>query len=59
MSVSVEYVEGGFLFTGHFLAWSASWEAVQATAKAVAPEVKCEVGTIERILQFELSQRRC
>ncbi len=58
MSVCVEYVEGGILFTGHYLSWDAGEEAIRAAALAVAPLVLCQAGTIERLLRFELSHGR-
>ena len=55
MSVCVEYVEGGILFNGFFLDWNASPEAIRTVANLIAPGVRCETRTIERILHFELS----
>lgn len=58
MSVSVEYVEGGILFTGHYLSWDSGDEAIRTAAAAVAPLVLCQPATIEKLLRFELSEGR-
>lgn len=55
MSVCVEYVEGGILFSGHFLDWQGSADEIRAIANDLAPQIRCQPSTIERILRFELS----
>lgn len=52
--MSVDYLEDGILFCGHFLSWSAEAAEVRLVAQEVAAVYGCRPETIGRILAFEL-----